>query len=111
MKLFTCFLRIFGSDEKTVKSMHSSAMRTIYGESSINGPPFFEFSTWKDTPQIRITGVGEDKRCALCEYISEKAGSENIRKNNCPFFSEPGATSAKRRDYSVELLKKLRDEK
>jgi len=108
MTLFKCYLRIFNKTEKEVQGVLLEAMKKIYGKYSIKGPPYFEVSVWNNTPEIEITGAGEDKRCALCEYIVQIVGEENIRKNNCPFYF--GGTSKedkKKREKTLDLVKKL----
>jgi len=108
MKLFKCYLRIFNKTEKEVQETLLEAMKKIYGKSSIKGPPYFEVSIWNNIPEIEITGAGEDKRCALCEYVVQIVGEENIRKNNCPFyFDETSKDDKRKREKTLDLVKKL----
>ncbi|MEA1994389.1 MAG: hypothetical protein U9N35_08395 [Euryarchaeota archaeon] len=108
MRLFKCYLRIFNKTEKEVQEILSKAMKKIYDKPSIKGPPYFEVSVWNNTPEIEITGAGEDKRCALCDYVAQIVGKENIRRNNCPFyFNEPSKEDKKKREKTLDLIKKL----
>ncbi len=108
MRLFKCYLRIFNNTEKEVQEVLSKAMKKIYDNSSIKGPPYFEVSVWNNIPEIEITGVGEDKRCALCDYVVQVVGERDTRKNNCPFYlDETSAKDKKKREKTLDLIKKL----
>ncbi len=83
---FKCFVRIFKTSEKKIDKCFDKAIKQVYG--GLNGIPrrtVIEKSEWNGVPQIEILGVGEDERCAFCNYFRQTIGEENTRRNNCPF--------------------------
>lgn len=83
---FKCFIRIFKTGDKKIDECFDKAMKEVYGR--IENLPIktvIEKSEWKGTPQIEILGVGEDERCAFCNYFRQAVGEENTKRNNCPF--------------------------
>jgi len=83
---FKCFIRIFKTDDKNIEEAFNKAMKQIYkGKENVPTGTYIEITEWKDTPQIEILGVGEDDRCAFCNYFCQIIGEDKVKRTNCPF--------------------------